>query len=420
MDVLRQEGRIKEVVQVVWRGDAPANVLNCATIDGWLEPTEGDVDVVFDLLLKSVFGGNQDVIDNFEHTIAYAYLHPEAGNLPCFVLYGQGGAGKNELCELVMPTLFTKHMCFSGTPDLYFDQFTGHLLGKKFLLVDEAGPTSISPEKLRNKVGAKSLTIHPKGMTPFLADNVAIWVIVANEQTGMKFLRGDDSDRRYTIQMLTKNIMEWVSSELGLVYDKPMGSNIGQGPAVDWWFENNWKLSNPEQVSKWLNRIVMKYAHAQKPQAVHGDSYKMMLENSLTPMGRMIRDVFDENFIFITADELFELYKMYVEDESVDRNSKHAASKTSMTRQVKSWLMINRPDYAIDKRVKLGGRHGTTVQLYHVNKDATGSSIPENGSCGWLKRGGAGEVIGIDSKQKVKGVVLEFNENEKFKDFKIF
>lgn len=339
LERMRANGHIKERLTQSF-GEVPENALNTMATDGWLQPREGEVHPLFDILFDSLSAGREDIRENIERTIITACLHPEVKKLPTIMIYGEGGAGKNILADDIMPTIFTPAMCLTATPDDLFGGFNGHLIGKRFVFIDEAKPDSVKPEKLRNFTGGTTITINRKGVSQFSVENCVLWMIGGNEKTGVALLRGDSSDRRFTVVAVHKNIMEWVADKRKLSYDKESGT----GEAVDWFFEHEHVFRDKNCVAAWLHSIVEKHKGKSRPFAVKTDDYQDLLQANKTEFAETMETIFNDcSFVGISVNDLYDAYRSIAHGNRFSVKDVKGMGKIKFGIEAKAWLRQHKP-----------------------------------------------------------------------------
>jgi hypothetical protein len=89
-----------------FRQDLPSDMLNLLDRSDWLQPDVGAYHWIFDVLVQSLGGNKAENIDHLQCVLAYKYLHPEAYTLPCLMIHGEGGVGKNLLVNHVLGIIF--------------------------------------------------------------------------------------------------------------------------------------------------------------------------------------------------------------------------------------------------------------------------------------------------------------------------
>lgn len=115
------------------------------------------------------------------HWLAWKVQNP--GGVPdtVLILAGAKGAGKNSLFDPVL-SAFGAHGMLCDDPEQIAGRFTGHLVDKAFMVLDEAvfaGDPKQS-DRIKSRVTAKDTTYEAKGKTPAKGVNRCAFVMLTN------------------------------------------------------------------------------------------------------------------------------------------------------------------------------------------------------------------------------------------------
>lgn len=279
--------------------------LNRLRKDHWLKPsapTHRDM-VYFDLLMTALSGGNQENIDHIEQVIGWKYLHPEDSTLPCICIYGEGGVGKNLLVDFILKQIFGDHdattIKFSN-----ITSFNDALIGKTIVFIDEMSHDKADMEIMKGYVGNPTVAVSQKYVGHYTVDNTALYLTGSNGAEGAIKLAKDESDRRWSIIRATTPLVRVIADAQNVsIEDATLILKEHIIPKV---------FRNRDCVAAWLGRITEKASQLEYcPSALHGSDYKALLNTQQDYSEEICQEVFeDPNFKHITADDLYDLYKI--------------------------------------------------------------------------------------------------------------
>lgn len=358
---LKLHDRVKTTIVNTFNPTHP-DVLNMLSTADWLQPVQGPVEEIFNVLFNSLSGGRQNVRDHIEKVFVYKYLHPEEYVLPCITISGEGGVGKNELIEKVFATVFGDQQIAALGTEEAFGNFNGQMLGKTIVYIDEAIPSKVGAESLKRKAGNKTLQVNTKYGAQGTYDNTPWYWLGGNGTNGNLFLAGDSVDRRYSVITVSRNLMHWVGKHIGMEVEG-MGSSLPDDhPCVVWWSKNKHHLSNPVSVSHWLHSVVAKWGdQTYAPSALHDEDYHALIETQKSEFQETMEWVFDdENFTHIEKPTLYQLYVLKCkEGQCQPKQSKNFHA------DVRAWVFQNKKPYECTKlNVKQMDGKYKTAEVY--------------------------------------------------------
>jgi Family of unknown function (DUF5906) len=286
--------------QILSAKHQPPFMLNRFRRDHWVTPKQGKYHSVFDILIRSLGDNKTENMLHLMQVIAWKYLYPEDYTLPCVVIYGEGGAGKNTLVERVLGTLFGKRQVIAIRQE-QMRNFNGLIAGMVAVLLDEASSDKANMDQLKAMIGQESLVIDSKYGQNYRADNIALYFTGGNGALGAVYLGRDQSDRRFSILQVDRSIIDHVM-EVEAIEDRQV--------AVNWWNESKHLLEDKDQLAMWLNHILKTVDNlATTPSALHGQDYEALLAAQAGPLEWIVEHVFDHpKFKYIDHKIPFELY----------------------------------------------------------------------------------------------------------------
>jgi hypothetical protein len=330
-DVLDELGRKKISVENSFYPKSD-RVLNQMRRDHWVQPIAGKPHYMFELLLKSLGNGQQENIDHIEQLVYWKYTHPEEYKLPCLIIYGEGGAGRNTLVKDLLGTIFGLHQVLVADAEKALGQFNGLIQGKVVVMIDEAIAEKVNVERLKRTVGNRTVDINPKYGKQGEHDNTALYIAGGNETTGPILLAGDATDRRWSIIKVEKTIIQRLMEDKDCMLEE----------AVEVYKKLEHVFTDRTEVGKWLNSIIEKWKHLElPPTGLHKDAYQNLLEAQRSPLEELMELVFvaDEKFEYIAGPVLFKLYERF--SRETNPSARGVMQRNKFYSKVKDWLRRN-------------------------------------------------------------------------------
>ena len=342
-------------------GQTPPDILNLLDRSHWLSPTfdEGECHWLFDVMVQSLGNNKPENMAHLEHVIAHKWMCPWEYTLPCLVIYGEGGVGKNMLVDGVCHTIFDRQTISCEEKDLT-GNFNTLAKGKAVMMLNEAETDKTNDAILRLVFHSARITINEKFVKPYQVDNTPLYVLGSNDDDGGVFLNRSQADRRYSVLHCKKgqSLNYWIARHEGWIPQEQQYITLGE-PAyarAEVWMDAVGKAiaNNPDEVVKWLSKIVKKYFDQPKPQALHGEDFKRLLDMQQPIDEQVFEAVFnDPQFTHISRTALHKGYKAVAKEGGY----KQAYRAKKFYEHVREWLSCNHPEYLQDLEVWQGGTH---------------------------------------------------------------
>ncbi len=300
LNILNQMGRSYRT-KTLSAAVQPDYMLNMFRKDHWLQPVKGDYHEVFDILLRSLGDNKSENIRHLKEVMAWKYNHPEDYSIPCLVIFGEGGSGKNTLVDGVLGAVFGKNQVISISQE-EMKNFNGQMAGKMVLMFDESIAAKTDMERFKAIINNETLNINPKYGKPYTAENMGLYFAGSNGSMGAVYLDRGQSDRRFSILKVTRSIIDHVMEI----------KSFDRNTAIDWWMERKHQLTNKDQVAMWLNHIIEFSCHlTTTPRALHGEDYQALLQAQAGVIEWIVSEIFEHpEFKFITTKDCFKLYEL--------------------------------------------------------------------------------------------------------------
>lgn len=128
--------------------------------------------------------------------------------LPYLFLFSMAeDTGKTMFYEAI-GRLLTKGVVRADTALTNTSGFNGELFGAIICVIEETNlsTSKIALQRIKDLVTAKTISIHPKGGTPFMAPNLTHWIQCANDPSYCSVLEGDTRLTVIGVNKLTNNI----------------------------------------------------------------------------------------------------------------------------------------------------------------------------------------------------------------------
>ena len=157
-----------------FRADLPSDMLNLLDRSRWIEPQAGKYHPIFDMLCWSIGGGKDENVEHLLHCIATSICILKTIPSLNLVIHGEGGGGKNLMVNVVLKRVFDG-ATFSAESDNVVGQFNNLIAGKALVMIDKSMASKTSASKMKLIAGNPFVTVNPKNVPQFEADNTA-WV----------------------------------------------------------------------------------------------------------------------------------------------------------------------------------------------------------------------------------------------------
>jgi hypothetical protein len=300
---MEDNGRMYVDVTYSVRPDLPKDMFNLMDMSKWVQAREGDCHPAFPILMHSLGGGKEENINHIEQVIIHKYMDPSNNQLPCIVLHGEGGVGKNLLVDVVLRTMFAD-ATISATPKELIGDFNSLLEGKVVILLNESKADKLDTGKLKTLIGSPRLPINPKNIRQYEVDNMLLLFIGSNDYNGGIWLDRSNADRRFsvianprnkTLDTWTQQLMNFSTLAEAVKFRQDAVANV---------------YNNPEEIGKWITYLYLKHCDSPPPTALHGQDYGRLSQIQEPMHERVCRAIFDDpNFIHIRRRTLFDAYQ---------------------------------------------------------------------------------------------------------------
>lgn len=227
----------------------------------------GSYHPIYDVLFKSISDGRQDIEDYWKKLIMRKFYDLKKSRDPAPCVTSKGSIGMTLFGQRFMPGLLGKSCVFSGSIETLTGAFTGHLQGKLWVNIEEAVVDRATHNKLKQIVHSPTLTIHPKGLTPFQVTNYVNYSLSTNEANGPVKLEGTKSDRRFLAYRVEGDLYKWALQVVGI--DKmreevsakfPQFWGVDKKKVAKTWIEmNDHQFDDPEQMGAFLWDILEEF-----------------------------------------------------------------------------------------------------------------------------------------------------------------
>lgn len=237
-----------------------------------LQPEAGDYHPIFDLLVASVCGNKTENIDHLEKVIVAKWHNPANYLLPVVCFNDDGATGKSLFVGKVMTTLFGASAVAPNTRVSDFvGQFNGHLAGKLVILINENADDRYDEDAMKRLTGSETVSFTNKGQMPYDADCIWLLFVSGNGLSGSIALTGGDVDRRFSVITGGEPLYTYTVEYLRIAEDPHATTEDAQA-----WMKSTGQhiLSDPVQVSRWLNALIAKHGPITDVPAHHGADYQ--------------------------------------------------------------------------------------------------------------------------------------------------
>ena len=310
----------------------------------FVETVDAEYSFTFDILMKSLGGGKQENITHIEKLILTKYLNPSNFMLPALVFtHDEGGTGKTFLTSKLMPTIFggAQYVAANAKIDNLIGKFNNVIDGKAVVFVNEVSSEKADSDALKNIIHSPKVTLELKGIDSFEIDNLPLYILAGNKKDasfGTILLANDITDRRYSIVMPGKSLIDHINDYLILNQLEPSEEN---NKAIRELME--YDFADAMQVGAWIHHLIQKYGKMTHVDALHGQDYQTLLNIQKPFITRFFEHLFFEikptKIKKLTA---FEYYKHCSFEQNAGTRTKN---KGNFYVAMEEWIEKNAPHY---------------------------------------------------------------------------
>lgn len=379
-----QLGRNKHVAAYSFRNKENEDVLGLMRQEHWLQPADTDEEPhdLFRLLTLSIGGGNEEIADHIEQVVYWKYLHPEDYQIPCLVITGPGGTGKNEFVLGPLQTIFGESQVVALPFSMVFGDYTGERRGKTVVYVDEVVSSKSDAENMKAVVGNKTVSVNVKGGKQGQVENTAMYMVGGNDRSGAFLLDGTKADRRWSIISTKESIMPHIRRKYGFkLLENPGPNREDEQDAIEWFENNRYVLNDPIEVAKWLRYLIVKHSNLckKRPSGYHGEAYHSQRMKQMTPTEEFCEIIFrDPAFTYLSSTDCWELFEFWMQ-----KNAKKTAQnirRNSSLKTIKEWLDEKQVDVQAACRYKVTFDEGIRSSEYGFSSGGKTSWEADSGS----------------------------------------
>lgn len=330
--------------------EVPRDILNLMDRSRWLEPEAGDYHWLFDVLMQSLGGGKQPNIEHLEHVITYKYMKPETFTLPCLMIHGEGGVGKNLLVDCLLRTVFAGQT-LSALAGNIIGNFNGLVKGKTVVLIDESDKDTTDDAKMRHLLQKEKFPVNDKGIPQYEMQNTPLYFVSSNKSGGGVWLNRSHADRRYSVLHVRKGqpLEYWIARHerwIPAEQETMVETDLPFARATEWLKANaNRILEDKAQVANWIGAMFLRHADKPEPVALHGEDFHRLMDIQKPAHEMICEAVFHaEDFTHIRRVTLYRGYKAICKD-----NNRLAKGDQKFFESVREWLAICKLPIVEDK-----------------------------------------------------------------------
>jgi hypothetical protein len=346
------------------------DIFNLMDKSEWITPAAGEYHWLFDVLMQSLGAGIPENIDHIEHLICAKYTQPECFIIPCLIIHGEGGVGKNVLVEAVLQNMFGRRAVIQTGADKIAGKFNSSVEGKTVVMINESDTDHTDSNKLKQMVGSQDIMVERKGVDPFKAANTAWYIVSSNKSDGGIWLDRSNADRRYSVCRVEKGqtLAYWIARHNGALAETitmlDEKSELFKKTTQWMWKVGNEILRDKDQVAMWLHSLIQKHGHKPVPDALHSTDYERLMKIQKPMDEQLIEAVFsDEDFTHILSTDLLDCYSILCRQANV----RAVKGKTKLFEAVEGWIKLHDPNICTKTRwrqnndTKSYGWYNTTV-----------------------------------------------------------
>ena len=210
-----------------------------------------------------------------------------------------------------------------------------------------------SASKMKLIAGNPFVTVNPKNVPQFEADNTAWYWVGSNEkESGGIWLDRSNADRRYSVFHIEDGhtLTYWIAlSKDWITPDYTADQYEDASAKAKHWLDNEGlkHLQDRTQIAAWLHALIEKYGNMASPMALHGADYKRLMGVQERVSERILGAVFkDEDFTHICKTTLYDGYKLC----SAAAGEQGKVLDRVLYQKASDWLKKQRLEHIVEDR----------------------------------------------------------------------
>jgi hypothetical protein len=358
VNLFRSEDRMKKRLTYSFNPQ-PANVLNLMKWNP-LKAKSGQVHWFFNILVQSLGGSKKENCDHLEQWVVHKLHHPENFMMPALVFNDNGSTGKTLFVERLLATAAGKHLVVNTDMASVAGQFNAMAEGKAFVCLNEVSTTNQDSNALKRILGSPRIKIERKGIDSSMIDNTAAFILTGNNiGVGTIKLGNNKSDRRYSIINGGAGLDSMVAKHLKCTVAEAAGWIQREGQFI---------LSDPEQVSYWLNDIESRHGVPDVLLELHGEDYQNTVSAQASVAIQIFETIFrDPSFTYVKRNVLFDFFKHKAPSSHMNNRTFYSLAE--------EWLKNNMPNEVTFYPAVYWG--GSSADIWKLNT-YTGKTLPND------------------------------------------
>jgi hypothetical protein len=319
---------------------------------------------LIDLLIWSLSGEKEENYDHIMKWLAWSFFHPEDNYLlPALNIFGAEGTGKGLVSEQLMSTI----ACNSSIAKINLSNFNSQVEGSGYCILDEVQSTAKDQATVKQLIGAKLTRLEKKSIDAFMIEASACFFMFTNSSFASAFLgRNPKENRRFSII----NCAQKNGGLNGTIADHY--ENINTAEEIEEVKKQIVAAINDRFiVASWLYELKEKHLGTNRPQAHHGEDYKVLMDVQ-SDMVEVVMNAMLERSSTLPLSVVKEVLSEVIKTT----NNKHNADKTN-NMKIKNYA-IQLGMIAHDHNQKSGSDNRLVYKnLVNVSSRVVGYSMSE-------------------------------------------
>ena len=172
---------------------------NRVCFDDKMEYSDKELDGFF-YILKNLLGGDKDDLDAFNQLIATKIQHPEFKIPHSILIKSKEGEGKNTIMDAIGLVIGLSHYYYTSNIQDVLGTHAEGIINKLIVVLNEMGinDTKLYTRQFKSLITEIKQTANPKNIRPFEVLNLALYILLSNEQYPI-FIDAREGDRRWFI-----------------------------------------------------------------------------------------------------------------------------------------------------------------------------------------------------------------------------
>lgn len=224
----------------------------------WVKPKieyERRAHPIFDILIRSLSGGDHNIQEHIERCILQKRYFPEDYRVPTITWKDPGGTGKTIFVGKLLKTIFGGSVHIGSAEWIYKTKSNEAIMGKAVVLADDSTIKETDYDNVKRMLHNPVIEVRAQKGNPRYVKNVGWFIISGNMRTPSVPVDGGEADRRFSVIELGYDML--ITMDLNYHIMKARGIT-DRKEADKYRIQSIPALTDPEEVAIWLGELVLR------------------------------------------------------------------------------------------------------------------------------------------------------------------